>query len=97
TSTTTGSTIGATGTATDVGPDTTGVAQVYVNNIEAAYNSADGTWMISDVPLTLGTNQIVARAVDRAGNQATTTISISRQSPANHAPTANAGPDQILT
>ena len=45
----------------------------------------------------MGNNQIIARAVDTAGNQVTASISVTRQSPANHAPTTNAGADQTLT
>ncbi len=85
------------GTATDAGVGASGIARVYVNDTEAAYNSADETWTISNVVLTLGANQINARALDQAGNQATTSITVTRQSPLNHAPAADAGPDQILT
>jgi hypothetical protein len=90
------------GTASDVGTGGTGgtgasgVAHVYVNNAEAAYNSSDGTWSISNVALALGANQLIARAVDQAGNEATAIITVTRESPTNLAPTAAAGPDQTL-
>ncbi|HXM51466.1 MAG TPA: PKD domain-containing protein [Pyrinomonadaceae bacterium] len=85
------------GTAADVGPGASGVAHVYVNNSEAAYNSADGTWTIANVALALGANQLVARAVDQASNQTNASITITRQLPTNLAPTTDAGPDQTLT
>jgi hypothetical protein len=74
-STTTATQTTVSGTALDAGQGASGVAHVYVNNSEAAYNSSDGTWTISDVTLALGANQITARAVDQAGNQTTTSIS----------------------
>jgi RHS repeat-associated protein len=96
-STTTDAAITISGTATDNGAGATGVAHVYVNDAEAAYNSAAGTWTMANVTLVLGDNQLVVRAVDQAGNQSTATINITRQSPVNHAPTADAGPDQSIT
>src|SRR5207302_341229 len=65
--------------------------------VEAASESAAGTWTISNVDLNLGGNQIATRAVDQAGNQATASITVTRQSPTNLAPTVDAGPDQTLT
>jgi len=84
------------GTAFDGGQGASGVAHVYVNDSEAAYNTGDGTWTISNVALALGANQITARAVDQAGNQVTTSITVTHESPTNHAPTVGAGPDQRL-
>jgi len=85
------------GSAVDPGPGASGVAHVFVNNVEAAYNSSGGTWTISSIALSLGNNQIIARAVDQAGNESTATIVVKRESPVNHAPTANAGENQTLT
>ncbi len=96
-STTTDSQVTVSGTAIDSGPGASGVAHVYVNNVEAAYNSSSGTWTLANVSLALGSNQITVRAVDQAGNQTTSSITVTRQSPTNHAPTADAGPDQTLT
>lgn len=85
------------GTALDAGTAASGVAHVYVNNSEAAYSSGDGTWTIPDVTLALGANQITARAIDQAGNQATTSVNVTRESPTNLAPVVDAGSDQTLT
>jgi RHS repeat-associated protein len=96
-STTTAPQTTVSGTALDAGAGASGVAHVYVNNSEAAYNSGDGTWTIPDVALALGANQITARAIDQAGNQATTSINVTRESPTNLAPAVDAGSDQALT
>lgn len=82
------------GTASDAG---SGVAHVYVNDVEASYSSVNETWTLANVPLTLGANQIVVRAVDQGGNQSTATINVTRQAPENHSPTVDAGADQSLT
>lgn len=84
------------GTASDIGNGASGMAHVYVNDAEAAYNSSDGTWTISNVTLALGANQLIARAVDQSGNEATASITVTRESPTNLAPTAGAGPDQTI-
>ncbi|MBC8029832.1 MAG: Ig-like domain-containing protein [Pyrinomonadaceae bacterium] len=89
--------ISVSGTASDTGTGATGVAHVYVNDVEAAYNSSNGTWSIAAVPLTPGANPITARAVDNAGNPATTSITVTRETPENHAPDVNAGTDQSFT
>jgi hypothetical protein len=91
------SAITVSGTATDNGAGATGVAHVYVNDMEASYNSAAGTWTIANLALQLGDNQIVVRAVDQVGNQSTASIKAIRQSPVNNAPTADAGTDQTLS
>lgn len=77
---TTNSAIVVNGTASDTGQNASGVAHVYVNNTEAVYNPTTNTWAIANVPLQLGPNQIIARAVDAAGNQQTATINVNRQS-----------------
>jgi RHS repeat-associated protein len=86
--------IDVSGTASDAGTGATGVAHVFVNNIEATYTPSNGSWSLADLPLNVGANQIVARAVDQAGNQATTSVTVNRQAPVNHVPTVNAGSDQ---
>ena len=73
------------------------MAHVYVNDIEAAYNSSDRTWSIANVQLNSGANPIIARAVDHAGNHATISITVTHQAPENQKPVVNAGPDQTLT
>jgi RHS repeat-associated protein len=103
-STTTAAQTNVTGTASDTGNPATGVAHVYLNNIEAAYNAATGTWTLNNVALNLGANQLAARAVDNAGNQSTAQITVTRQAapvdntppsvnisaPANNSTTTNA-------
>ena len=49
------------GTVSDTGANASGVAHVYVNGIEASHNSANGTWTISNVALSIGANQIRTR------------------------------------
>lgn len=93
-STTTAHQITISGTASDAG---SGVAHVYVNDVEASYSTANGTWTLANVALTLGSNQIVVRAVDQGGNQTTATITVTREAPENHSPTVDAGADQSLT
>ncbi|MDQ5844407.1 MAG: PKD domain-containing protein, partial [Acidobacteriota bacterium] len=84
-----------TGTASDSGSPASGVAHVYVNGIEATFNQTDYTWALQDVPLAMGANEITVRAVDAAGNEKTTTISITREAP-NQGPVVNAGADQTF-
>jgi RHS repeat-associated protein len=91
--TTSAAQINFSGTASDTGTGATGVAHIYVNGLEATFNQATSTWSIAGVPLELGANQILVRAVDGAGNETTTTVNITRAAP-NHAPTVDAGPDQ---
>ncbi len=93
--TTTAATIDVSGTASDTGAPASGVAHVYVNGVEAAFYSADSTWTISDLVLSMGANQITVRAVDGAGNETTATINTIREAE-NSAPTVDAGADQTL-
>lgn len=58
-----------------------GVANVYVNNQAATYNAANGTWTVSGVGLTVGSNTITARAVDTQGAEKTAQITVTRTSP----------------
>ncbi|HYJ88276.1 MAG TPA: hypothetical protein VEW46_19585, partial [Pyrinomonadaceae bacterium] len=93
--TTTAATSDVTGTASDTGTPASGVANVYVNNVEAAFDSSDSTWSISDLMLLMGANQITVRALDGAGNETTATINVTREAE-NSAPAVDAGPDQTL-
>ncbi len=54
-------------------------AQVKVNGITSQV--ANRTFLATNVPLSMGSNTIQAVAVDRAGNAATTQITVIRQSP----------------
>ena len=96
-STVTNSQITVTGTASDPGQGASGVAHVYVNDVEAAYNSSNNTWALTGVSLSLGPNQLVVRAVDQAGYQTTVTVKVKREAPENHSPTVDAGGEQIIT
>ena len=76
--TTTNSMIAVSGTAIDPGAGASGVAHVYVNDREAILNAANSTWAVADLPLAMGANEIIVRAVDHAGNQTTANITIKR-------------------
>src|SRR5262249_16691427 len=82
-STTTADRIVVSGTASDTGVNATGIAHVFVNDIEAVYNSSTGTWALANFPLVIGAKTITARAVDGVGNQATAQITVTRQAPAS--------------
>ena len=92
---TTAPTIDVSGTATDTAVPASGVARVYVNGVDAAFDSADSTWSISNFMLSMGANQITVRAVDRAGNETTATINVTLEAE-NSAPTVDAGAAQTL-
>jgi len=70
------------GHASDTGVNATGIAHVFVNNIEAVYSPSAGTWAIANFPLAVGQNSITARAVDAVGNEATAEITVTREQPA---------------
>jgi RHS repeat-associated protein len=91
---TTESQITVSGTASDPG---SGLAHVYVNEVEASYNSSTNTWTLTNVSLVLGANPLVVRAVDQAGNETTVTITVTREAPENFSPAVNAGADQSIT
>jgi RHS repeat-associated protein len=84
------------GIAVDTGAAASGVAHVYVNELEAVFNPANSTWTIAVVPLVIGVNEITVRAIDQAGNQSTTSLNITREAP-NAPPTVNAGADQTFS
>ncbi|HZN00938.1 MAG TPA: hypothetical protein VFB70_16150, partial [Pyrinomonadaceae bacterium] len=92
-STTTASQITVSGTASDT---ESGIAHVYVNDVEASYSTATGAWSLANVALALGENQLVVRAVDQAANETTVTVRVTRETPENHAPTVDAGANQTL-
>ena len=94
---TTDSQITFNGSASDPGEGASGIAHVYVNNVEASYNSATNTWTLSNVSLSVGPNEFVVRAVDQAGNETTVPINVTREAPENHSPTVDAGADQTIT
>jgi len=94
-STTTDSQIAVSVTASDPAPGPSGIAQMYVNDQEATYNPGDNTWVSAGVALSIGANSIIAQAVDRAGNRATATITVTRENP-NQPPVVDAGSDQNL-
>jgi RHS repeat-associated protein len=81
-STTQADTITITGTASDPGSPSSGISQVTVNGQPATYNSATGNWTIN-VALTIGANTITARAYDNANNQASASITVTRQPPSD--------------
>ena len=59
--------VSVSGTATDPGANASGVASVTVNGQNAAYNN--GSWSITNVALSVGSNTITVRATDNAGNE----------------------------
>lgn len=74
-------TITVIGTAADTGASATGILRVTVNNTPAAFDATTGQWTLASVPLALGANTITARAADRAGNQSSAQISVTRLEP----------------
>jgi RHS repeat-associated protein len=76
-------TVDIAGTASDTGVNASGVASVEVNGSSAVYNAATGTWSLSGFSLALGSNTLTARAIDRAGNATTQSITVVRQNPAD--------------
>jgi hypothetical protein len=79
--TTTATSITVTGTANDVvvGTVNSGDVQVTVNGIAAQV--ANRTYAAPNVPLSLGKNTLQAKGIDRAGNAATTSITVTRVLP----------------
>ncbi len=93
---TTAETISVSGTVSDAGNPASGVTHVYVNGVEATLNPTNVTWSIAGVLLSVGDNQITARAVDAASNEATVSINVKREAQ-NGSPAVYAGTDQTLT
>jgi len=84
--TTQAATINLSGTASDTGNPSTGVASITVNGAAAAYNSGTGIWNFDNVNLTLGNNVITVQATDGAGNQTTQSLTVIRQNPPDTTP-----------
>ena len=70
-------------------------ATVKVNGVPAQV--ANRTFSISNIPLVVGPNLIHATAVDAAGNQATTTVTVVRQAPGQPAVKVFSGNNQSGT
>ncbi|HJQ33118.1 MAG TPA: Ig-like domain-containing protein [Pyrinomonadaceae bacterium] len=69
--------VAVSGTVSDPGTPTSGVARVEVNGAQAVVSG--GTWTISNVALAVGPNPITARAFDNAGNEsAPASITVNR-------------------
>jgi RHS repeat-associated protein len=82
-STTPDETITVSGTSIDLGANASGVAHVTVNGMEATLNASLGTWSLGGIALNVGPNTITAHVVDNAGNEATRTVTVTRQPPAD--------------
>ncbi|MDT7780152.1 MAG: hypothetical protein QOC99_2664 [Acidobacteriota bacterium] len=80
-STTTETLIDVSGTSSDPGTPSSGVATVTVNNLTATYDSTTGQWIVHNVPLNIGPNTITAVVADVAGNHASASINVTRQQP----------------
>jgi len=78
---TTASSISVAGTVNDIVVGTVNSQQAQVTVDGIASQVANRTFLATNVPLTLGSNTIQAVAVDRAGNSATTQITVTRQAP----------------
>ena len=76
-STTVNASISVSGTA----QSSAGIANVYVNEQAAVYNSANNTWTIANVALNVGSNIITVRAVDALGGEVVSQITVTRQQP----------------
>jgi RHS repeat-associated protein len=77
-------TVSVSGTASDPGANASGVASVAVNGQNA--NFSNGNWSISSVSLNIGANTLTVRAVDVAGNAATSVLTVIRREPDNQPP-----------
>ena len=66
------------GTAEDGGNNPSGIAQVFVNDVSVPYNATNKTWELASASLNTGANLFTAKAVDNAGNEATSQVSIIR-------------------
>jgi hypothetical protein len=67
-------------------------ATVTVNGVSAQVSNR--SFVVSNVPLTLGNNTLTASAVDRAGNSATSSITVTRISPSQPRITVVSGNNQ---
>jgi RHS repeat-associated protein len=86
------SSITISGNASDAGADASGIARVTVNDADAVLDLMTGNWTYENFPLTIGSNTITATVFDRAGNQASSQITVTRV--VNQSPQISAGADQ---
>jgi YD repeat-containing protein len=82
------------GHSSDGGSDSSGISRVTVNGTDATLDLISGNWNLTALPLAVGTNTITATTFDRAGNQASSQITVTRV--VNQAPAVNAGSDQAI-
>ncbi|MEQ1922235.1 MAG: discoidin domain-containing protein [Pyrinomonadaceae bacterium] len=75
---TTNATIGLSGTAADFGANASGVAQVLVNDVAVSYNATAKTWSLTGASLAVGMNIFTAKAIDVAGNESTSQVTVIR-------------------
>jgi RHS repeat-associated protein len=69
------------GTVSDAGSPASGVAQVTVNGVASNLDAAAGTWSIANVALALGANTLTVSATDKAGNDVTRAVTVTRVQP----------------
>lgn len=74
----TAATIGLSGTAEDIGANASGISQVLVNDVQVSYNATTKTWSLAAAPLAIGTNIFTAKAIDVAGNESTSQVTVIR-------------------
>jgi hypothetical protein len=89
-SVTTSASVTVTGTVNDIVVGTVNDQNAKVTVNGTAAQVANRSYSLATVPLSLGANTIQAIATDEAGNAATTTITVTRVSPA-HPPTPSIG------
>lgn len=94
-STTTEASVAVIGAAQAFGPDSNRIVSVSVNGNAATYDATNKTWTLAALPLELGANTIIVKAVDAAGKEATARVTVTR-SQTNRAPIVNAGADQTI-
>lgn len=78
---TTAASVSIAGNVNDIVVGTVNSQQATVTVNGVAGHVANRTFLAQNVPLSMGSNRIQAVAVDRAGNQATTQITVIRQAP----------------
>jgi Tol biopolymer transport system component len=70
--------INLSGTSTDLGVNPSGVSQVLVNNVAVSYNQSNKVWQLNSAPLVQGVNDFTVKAIDNAGNMATSQVTVIR-------------------
>ena len=86
--TTTAASLTVSGSANDIVVGTVNSQDVQVSVNGLAAQVANRSYSVPDVPLALGRNTIQAKGVDRAGNAATTSITVTRVLPSQPPPPA---------